>query len=301
MTDSAFITIGLNPTLQKTLVFPELVPDRVNRCGRYCFDSAGKGLNMSRVLTQLGKKNVHLTHLGGSLRPVFLDLCRRDGLEVRWVENNGNIRFCYTLIDKEKQQITELVEEGEPAGEGTGDRLLETLDNLLPESSSLIIGGSMTAGLPDSLIPETVRRAKKAGLFVILDIRGKDLVHSLPYKPDLIKPNLEEFIATFAPGNPPDKGKIASLCRELWTQYGCRIVLTRGSRSVWYAEAGNLGEFPVEGIEALNTTGSGDAFTAGLAAALGDGASLKEAVAEGARCGKLNALLLKPGSVKNEE
>ena len=76
------------------------------------------------------------------------------------------------------------------------------------------------------------------------------------------------------------------------------IVLTRGTDSVWYAEAGTLEDYPVEPVQALNTTGSGDAFTAGLAAALADGASLKEALAEGARCGRLNALLLRPGSIR---
>ncbi|MDR2110368.1 MAG: carbohydrate kinase family protein, partial [Spirochaetaceae bacterium] len=45
------------------------------------------------------------------------------------------------------------------------------------------------------------------------------------------------------------------------------------------------------------TTGSGDAFTAGLTAALEDGASLGEAVAEGVRCGGLNAGFLKVGTI----
>ena len=297
MKRSAFITIGLNPTLQKTLVFPSLVPDRVNRCGEYRLDAAGKGLNTSRVLSQLGKENAHLTHLGGSFRSVFLDLCAKDGLEVAWVENESSIRFCYTLVDKEKHQVTELVEEGDRVGEGTEARLLEALDGLLPKMTSLIIGGTKAAGFSDGFIPEMVNRAKQHGLFVILDIRGPDLINSLPYRPDLIKPNLEEFSATFAEGEPLDKEKAASLIREIWERYGCRIVLTRGVHNLWYAEAGDLDEYPVEGVEPLNTTGSGDAFTAGLAAALGEGVSLPQAIAEGSRCGRLNALLLKPGTI----
>jgi fructose-1-phosphate kinase PfkB-like protein len=298
------ITVGLNPTLQKTLVFPALVSDRVNRCSEYRFDSAGKGLNMSRVLCQLGKKNVHLTQLGGSLRPVYLELCAKDGIDVKWVESESNIRFCYTIIDKEKSQVTELVEEGERAGEGTEGRLLEALDMLLPDSSTLIIGGTKTAGFSGKLVPEMVRRARDAGLFVILDTRGPDLLNSLPFGPDLIKPNLEEFTATFACEKfndfKGDKGHTALLCREIYEKYGCRIVLTRGKHNLWYSEAGDIEEFPVEAIESgepLNTTGSGDAFTAGRAAALTDGASLREALAEGSRCGRLNAFLLKPGTI----
>jgi 1-phosphofructokinase/tagatose 6-phosphate kinase len=297
MKPPAYITIGLNPTLQKTLVFQALIPDRVNRCAESRFDVAGKGINVSRVLTQLGKENIYLTQLGGSFRPVFLELCVKDKLNVKWVESHSAIRFCYTMIDREKQQVTELVEEGNMAGEGTEAKLLDALDELLPEYTSLIISGTRAPGFSDGLIPEMVKRAKAMDLFVILDIRGQDLVNSLPFKPDLIKPNLEEFTATFAPGTPYDKGKIAVLCREIGTQYGCRIILTRGAGNLWFDVAGMLEEYPIEGVQAVNPIGSGDAFTAGLASALGDGASLREALAEACHCGALNAMFLKPGTI----
>jgi len=67
---------------------------------------------------------------------------------------------------------------------------------------------------------------------------------------------------------------------------------------LWYAEKGKLAEYAFESVEGLNTTGSGDAFTAGLAAALEEGATLVDAVAEGVRCGALNAALLKPGVIR---
>ena len=295
--EMSFITVGLNPTLQKTLLLPRVRAGRVNRCGECRFDAAGKALNMCRVLTQLGKKCVHLTQLGGSLRPIYLDLCKKDGLDIRWAESNSAIRFCYTIIGKDKRQVTELVEEGEAAGEGAQAGLLEALDRLLPDASVLIIGGSKTAGFSDSLIPEMVSMAKKRGLFVIMDTRGPDLINSLPYRPDIIKPNLEEFACAFAAGKKLSKKQAASLCREIWKQHGCSIVLTRGAQNIWYSQTGTLEEFPVQAVDPINSTGSGDAFTAGLAAALNDGASFRAALAEGSHCGRQNALLLQPGSI----
>jgi 1-phosphofructokinase/tagatose 6-phosphate kinase len=308
MNQPSFLTVCLNPTLQKTLVFPNLVPDTVNRTGEYRLDAAGKGLNAGRVLVQLGKNCIHLTQLGGMLRPLFLDLCIREGLKIEWVESHSPIRFCYTLLDRGSRQVTELVEEGERVGRGTGERLLEALARLLPDHSVLIISGSKAAGFSDNLIPEMVRMAKEAGLRVILDIRGPDLLNSLRWKPDVVKPNLLEFLSTFAPGlsgsDEPSGGvertreMVNRICGDVYRKYGCRIVLTRGASSVWYTETGELADYAVDPAEPLNTTGSGDAFTAGLAAALEDGASLREAVAEGCRCGKLNAGLLRPGVIR---
>jgi 1-phosphofructokinase/tagatose 6-phosphate kinase len=298
----------MNPTLQKTLIFPDLIPDRVNRTGEYRLDTAGKGLNVCRVLAQLGKDCTYLTQLGGIFRPLFLELCAEDSLKIEWVESSSPIRFCYTIINKVSSQVTELVEEGDKVGEGTEARLLEALGRTLDGKAAMIISGSKAEGFSDALIPEMVRMAKAKGLRVVLDLRGKDLLNSLPHKPDVIKPNLYEFAATFAPdlvgrneiaGDPVSiKKRIAALCGELYEKYGSKIVLTRGASSVWYSETGNLEEFAVVPVEPLNTVGSGDAFTAGLSAALEDGASLKDAVAEGSRCGKLNAALLRPGVIK---
>jgi len=297
----------MNPTLQKTLVFSGLVRDTVNRTGEYRLDASGKGINVSRVLVQLGKDCRHLTQLGGVFRPLFLELCARDGLGVEWVESYSPIRFCYTLLDRANKSVTELVEESEGVEEGTGKRLLKAFSHLIPECSALIISGTKAAGFSDTLVPDMVRQARDQGRRVILDVKGQDLLNSLPLKPDLVKPNLYEFAATFAPELVSQNGvrrgtdvkeRIGKIWAELYEKYPCHLVLTQGAGSVWYAEKGELAEYKIRPVDPLNTTGSGDAFTAGLAAALEDGASLVDAVAEGARCGALNAALLKPGVIR---
>jgi len=304
MKKSSFLAVCMNPTLQKTLVFSGLVHDSVNRTGEYRLDASGKGLNVCRVLTQLGKDACHLTQLGGVLRPLFLELCGNDGINVEWVESVSPIRFCYTIIDKEQKTVTELVEESEKVGEGTEERLLESFTKLIPGYSVLVISGTKAKGFSDNLIPEMVGTAHALGCRIILDVRGQDLIKSLPLGPEIIKPNLYEFISTFAPKLLSEKNidtvkkKVGKIWAELYEKYPCALVLTRGGEPLWYAEKGELAEFAFKNVEPLNTTGSGDAFSAGLAAALEEGASLVDAVAEGSRCGALNAALLKPGVIR---
>jgi 1-phosphofructokinase/tagatose 6-phosphate kinase len=302
----------MSPTLQKILCFAEITADRVNRTARHRLDVAGKGVNITRVLTQLGKKALHLTQLGGQLRPLFLDLCAAEGLAVRWVESGSPIRFCYTLITGPSPDspaaVTELVEESSPVAPGTEERLLEAYRRALPDYGLVVIVGSKAAGYSDALVPGMVREAKALGRKVILDLRGPDLLNSLEYRPDFIKPNLLEFAQTFAPelvvkntlaGNPVSlKNRIREICRDLNGQYGTGIILTRGGEAVWYAGPRGFTEFTPETVDPVNTTGSGDAFTAGFAAALGDGASPADAIALGIRCGRLNAGLLQAGTIR---
>ncbi|MDR2923836.1 MAG: PfkB family carbohydrate kinase [Treponema sp.] len=317
----SFLTVCLNPTLQKTLRFPSIFPGTVNRTGVHRLDASGKGINVTRVLTQLGKKAVHLTQLGGGLRPLFLSLCEQDGLSVRWAESESQIRFCYTLLTgadgalPNGSVVTELVEEPEPVGAGTEERLLEKFNQLLaetPDLSWLIISGTKAPGFSDALIPAMTRTAKEKGLKIILDIKGKDLTESLKYEPDIVKPNLFEFAAGFAPELIRDNEltdldesaseRISSAVSDIARKYRCRVILTNGSRKIIAADAGLLSggvffEVEIRSVKTVNSTGCGDAFTAGLAAALEDGADLRAAISEGCRCGALNAALVRPGVI----
>jgi len=310
----SFLTVCLNPTFQKTLCFSSVIPDTVNRTGIHRLDIAGKGINVSRVLTQLGKNAVHLTQLGGPMRPAFLSFCEEDALAVEWVESNSQIRFCYTIINDADSSVTEFVEEARPVGAGTEQRLLEKFDSLLrgrpetPPFDCLIISGTKATGFSDAVIPLMARKAKEKGLTVILDVKGKDLTESLQYGPDIVKPNLYEFASTFAPdlvrnndlaGDEAEiKEQIKAIMLNTCGKFNCRVILTRGSRKIWAADAERFFEADFQAVKPINPIGCGDAFTAGLAGALKDGAAFSEAIAEGIRCGALNAGLLKPGVIK---
>jgi 1-phosphofructokinase/tagatose 6-phosphate kinase len=307
----SFLTVCLNPTLQKILRFPSIFPGTVNRTAVHRLDVSGKGINVTRVLTQLVKKAVHLTQLGGGLRPLFLSLCEQDGLSVEWVESGSEIRFCYTMLTECDNGVTELIEESEQVCAGTEERLLKKFDELLMQTLDLswvIISGTKAAGFSDAVIPSMTQKAKEKGLKVILDIKGKDLTESLKYEPDIVKPNLLEFVSTFAPELIKDndlttidnaaKEQISSAVLDMARKYKCRVILTNGSRKIIAADANDFFEVDIQSVKTINTTGCGDAFTAGLAAALEDGSSFREAVSEGCRCGALNAGLVKPGVIR---
>jgi sugar/nucleoside kinase (ribokinase family) len=91
---------------------------------------------------------------------------------------------------------------------------------------------------------------------------------------------------------------VADAGREYKERYGSYLVVTRGSRPTLFWDGQALRESPTRPVKVLNPIGSGDSFNVGVATALEDGASIAEAVAEGTRLGALNALQLKPGSIK---
>lgn len=313
----SFMCICLNPTLQKTLQFSSWHRDQVNRTANFFLDASGKGVNVCRVLTQLGKHAVHVTQLGGHFRDLFINLCEKDHIPLVWTESSSEIRFCYTLIDQSDRSVTEIVEESAAVSVGTEERLValfreqgEPMAEQTSGTPTLIVSGTKAAGFSDAIIPGMVSFAKDHGFRIILDIKGNDLRNCMPYHPDIIKPNLLEFCTTYLPEVDVRKVQVdeqyqASIQRrviakalDLAQDFGCSIIISRGANPVWIIDKKDFYEVPLTPVKPVNTTGSGDAFTAGLAAALDNGLFLADAVAEGNRCGALNAALLRPGVIR---
>ncbi|HEY9053418.1 MAG TPA: PfkB family carbohydrate kinase, partial [Rectinemataceae bacterium] len=189
-----FLAICLNPTIQRTLLFPSIRLDGVNRAQAVRVDASGKGVNVARVLGQSGASAIHLTHLGGRNRDFYLELCGQDSLDIRWADSGSEIRFCTTAIDQAAGTATELVEESAPVQPGTEDAVMKLFDAILPEVDALIVSGTKAAGYSDAIIPTMVEKAAARGLLIVLDIKGKDLAACLPYRPSVVKPNLAELV-----------------------------------------------------------------------------------------------------------
>lgn len=302
MTDSGVLAICLNPALQRTVVLPELREGDVNRATESRVDASGKGVNVARVLTQLGARATHLTQAGGRQRELFLELARSDGIAVEWVESGSEIRWCTTLVSRVARTTTEIVEESHAVAPETEARIRDAFERLLPDHDTLILSGTKAAGFSDELFPDFVARARNIGRRVILDVKGSDLVRSLEFEPDVAKPNFDEFAATFAveAANASGAARLEAVrdaLRKLSAEHRTAFVLTRGAEPALLAERGGVRERAGERVIPVNATGSGDAFTAALALALMRGASLDDAVDQGHRAGARNAERLRPGVV----
>jgi len=299
-----FLAVCLNPTLQKTLVFSSVRSGDVNRCLKSRLDASGKGVNVTRVLVQLGESCTHLTHAGGQFRRIFINLAQQSGVSLQAIDSKSDIRFCTTMIELESDTTTELVETSERVSESTESRVRRAYTSLIKLHEFVLISGTKAAGYSEHIIPDMVMTARNQGCRVILDVQGTDLVKSLEFKPEIIKPNFSEFAATFEhdlidskPSDPVAVERIEARMRQVSQTYGCACVVTRGNRATLVSQAGEVWQQAPEPHDIVNPIGSGDAFAAGLASILARKGTLRDAVDEGNRCGLLNAQQLAPGNL----
>jgi len=296
----------LNPVMQKTLVLDHLWENEVNRSSNYFLSVAGKGANTARVLTELGAQTIHLTHGGGLFAPTFARMLVEDGVDARIVESGSEIRFCHTLINREHHTVTEIVEEAAPVGPTTDGIMRERYLELHPSCDIVTISGTKAAGYGDDIIPWMVGHATRLGKQVVLDVRGDDLLKSLPHPPTVIKPNMKEFAETLFPDelfreHKTEESVLATVTARMISlekEFGVTTVITQGAKSVYHCEGGRIIERKVDPVVPVNTIGCGDAFTAGLTYGMSEERTLDESISIGIDCGRKNALNLKPGTIR---
>ena len=301
-----FLSICLNPVLQKTIVLNDIINNQVNRSNEYYFDIAGKGINVARILSQL-KANVScITQTGGNLRKTFNSLAKNDNFKLINIDSKSSVRFCYTLINKNDNSVSEIVENGEKIDESTETSVLNNFNKLILKNKYLIISGTKAPGYKSNTYINMIKIAKENNKKIILDFRGKDLINCLKFKPDFIKPNYREFCSTFFPNEKSFENKINKKIHlevkkkmlELFNKYNINTILTNGKEEILYTSGNKINIYKPKIIVPKNTIGSGDAFTAGFIYKLNETQNIHKSIIFGSSCAKKNALLIRPGTIK---
>jgi 1-phosphofructokinase/tagatose 6-phosphate kinase len=303
---SHFLVVGLNPTLQNTFSFETLGLGRVNRAESHRLDASGKGINMARILVELGEEVVHLSQAGGRHLSLYRTLCAEDRVPIRYVECEVEMRYCHTLLDRSAHSSTEIVEAGHPVTPRIEADVLALYRELIADAHTMIIGGSKAPGFSPALYPEMVRLASEAGVRSVIDVRGDDLLGCIPHGPSVVKINVSEFSQTFDPDrtlpedvDPDDiPPHLFEQMLELRASHGIDVVLTNGGNPVVFATDNGVESIAPRAVTPVNAIGCGDAVTAGLAAGLHRGQSLREAVLLGMDCAWRNVQSEKPGTIR---
>lgn len=300
------LCICLSSTIQRTITFSNLTLTQVNRSEKYRQDASGKAINSARVLNQLEKGCVtSVCPLGAENQELFLNLAKKDALDLAYVTIPGATRECWTLLDKVAGTTTELVVSEPALPENaaseitkTENKLLKFITDALPQVDAVLLAGSRPAIWSEDLYATISGITKDHGKIFLADFIGKDLELTLKTAvPDIIKINDEEFCRTFGLNYHSPEDELKAAITEKSREYKNIFVITRGKDSTFAARNGEFFECPTEMVKAVNTTACGDSFNAGFIYEYVRSGDMAAALKKGTWCAARNAELEVPGGV----
>lgn len=286
------VTVTLNPAMDQTLVVPKFVAGDTLRVKASRIDPGGKGINVSRVIRELGGESIAMGFAPGGLGSHVLQTLEKDGIICDFIRTSGEMRTNITLLDESKHLNTILSEPGPETEIEAVVALKQRLRRILREGDWLVIAGSIPPPLSPSIYADLIHDAVEMGVHTMLDADGEALAQGASARPEILKGNRRELERLI--GSPlSDEGSTLEAARKLRDGGIPQVLVTRGKQG-----AIGVGEIEIRGIapkvRAISAVGSGDAFLAGVVLTLSRGGSLEEAMRLGIACG--TAAVLTPGT-----
>jgi 1-phosphofructokinase len=251
-------TVTFNPSIDYIVQLDNFKIGNLNKPIEDYKFPGGKGINVSRVLNNLGVKNKALGFIGGFTGKYVVDFLEDEGVATDFIVVDGDTRINVKIKSKEETEINA------PGPEIKEKYLLKLINKIhsLQADSFIVLAGNVQSSLPSNAYGQIMKSSKNNKDFII-DAVGQVLLESLQYKPLLVKPNKEELEDLF-------QVKIDSLEEAVF--YGKKL-LTLGAQNV-IVSLGKEGALLLNNEmecyasapvgKAVNTVGAGDSLIAGF-------------------------------------
>jgi tagatose 6-phosphate kinase len=282
------LCLGTTPVYQRSMTFDCVRPDGVNRAKEVADYASGKSLNVARVLHTLGKEPLAAGFVGGARGRMLCGDLDAAGIRHEFVTVRPETRQCITIIDQAAGTATELVEESAAVEESAWQELDRKLRWLLPQSRLWIFSGTLPPAAPQDFYARWLPLARQIGATAILDTRGEPLKLALQHGNAIYKLNRDEFAETLGADLSDDRTLVDMIRKQ--TPDAGKLIITLGKSGAIGSDGNNVWRVHSPMVKAVSAVGSGDAFAAGLGAALSDGMPLQDALKLAAACGAANAL-----------
>lgn len=277
-------TVTVNPSIDYIVQLNELTLGEVNRMDYDNKLPGGKGINVSRILKELGLDNTAWGFLGGFTGEFVKEALEKTGLKTNFTPIKADTRINVKIKAQAETEINgrgpELTKEEIAAFTAQFDKL--TADDVV------IFAGSLVPSLSDDFYFDLIKVIRQKGAQFVIDTTGESLLKTLPENPLVVKPNNHELAELFGV-------KLNSI--DDIVKYGKKL-LEMGAQHVLISMAGDGGlmitkdkvyrSYTPKGT-VINSVGAGDSMIGGFTGTYAKTKDPLEAFRYGLACGSATA------------
>lgn len=284
------LVVTMNPSVDISYPIQDFKLDDVNRVENVRKTAGGKGLNVARVVKQMGEDVLATGVIGGTIGDYIIQELTKSDIRNHFYKINQESRNCIAILHEGKQ--TEILESGPSLSAEEGDAFLETYRELLSEVSIITISGSLPKGLESGFYRQMVEIGREKGIPVIVDTSGEPLRQILNHhvKPFAIKPNISELFQLFGMEVEESVSSLKQLLNNKLFHGIEWIVVSMGAAGSFLKHGADYYRVTIPAIKVMNPVGSGDATVAGLAVALKRKQAVSDILKTAMTTGMLNTM-----------
>lgn len=288
------LSVTLNPALDHTILVARLTLHDTNRINEIQTDAGGKGINLSRIVAELGGETAATGFLGGDTGQFIHHTLEKQGVRDEFIKIKATTRTNFNIESGNGPPTTLNAKGAEVLGLEL-ESFFTKFDSLCQEASWVALSGSIPPGLPPESWKMLGEIAKKHGCKVLIDADGVPMEHGMLAAPDLIKPNVHEAERLLDCELEHKRAAIIVAAQKLRDQLKKQgsaepvAIISRGEAGAIMATGGGVFEALPINIIPKSTIGSGDSLLGGFLYAKQVGESDQEALRYGNAAGAATA------------
>ncbi len=262
-------TVTLNPAIDYFMDISAIKSGQTNRSASEEIRLGGKGINVSRILAQLGHKSVALGFTAGFTGDYLEKELKKSGIDTDFTV----LEMGFTRINiKLNFANTEINATGPDIDPKALSDLLKKI-NKLSDGDTLVLSGSIPRGLSSDIYEQILINLSGRSICVIVDASGRSLEQTLKYRPFLVKPNIFE-LQEISGKILSDDSDIISAALDLKAKGAENVLVSLGAKGAVLIDRGSvIHRAAAIGGEVDSTVGCGDSMVAGFIAGADQGIS----------------------------
>jgi 1-phosphofructokinase len=284
------ITVTLNPAIDQTLVVPKFVAGDTIRVKSSRFDPGGKGINVSRVVRELGGESIAMGFAPGGLGRYLEQTLETQGIDTDFVHTRGETRTNITIMDESRHVHTILSDPGPTIDKDSVQTLRRRIKRRLRPGDWLVLAGSIPPPLTGAIYAELIREATEIGAHTVLDADNLAMKTGAEAHPEVVKGNRRE-VERLVGRHLDDEPSTLSAADEIQQSGVSTVIITRGREGAVVNTDGRCLRGVAPRVRAVSAVGSGDALLAGIVLTLSRGGTMDEAVRLGIAAGTATVLV----------
>jgi 1-phosphofructokinase family hexose kinase len=257
------LTVTINPLLERRYYYQNLDLSSVNRNGKPIIQAGGKGINVNRQLNRFGIKNLAMLFTGGTNGKLFRELLRKEQINFSEIITKNETRDSAIIIDRSAEKVYSFFGTDTIVSSDEAREFISKLEKAIVASEIVVFSGSSPCGEADSIFVEGIKIANKLDKISVCDTYGKHLQNCFDSSPTIVHNNVDEIRTSLGLSIEKENDHLKFL----------NMLYKKGIKQAYITDSGNqfnASNFdfhykvtPPE-IKAVDSTGSGDAFVAGI-------------------------------------